>query len=85
MLRPEKKSESTSSSAKKGKAVSKLSHDLFGSGSFQDNDSGDLFSPTESKEFPKAAPLPATAAKPASRSRKDSLFGNYFIRIFLIS
>ena len=74
--RADKKPEATSSSGKKvHKPVSKLSHDLFGSGSFQDNDSGDLFSPTETaKDLPKATPTPTVAAKPAS-TRKDSLFG----------
>ena len=77
--RSDRKRTDSSSSAKKSKSklVSRLSHDLFASGSFQDNDSGDMFSPTEStKELPKATPPPTVAAKPAS-SRKDSLFGKW--------
>ena len=43
----------------KPKAISKLSHDLFSSGSYDEGaDSGDLFSPEESSK-----PLPTLAAK----------------------
>lgn len=61
----------TTGSSKKPKAVSKLSHDLFGSGSFDEEDSGDLFSPTETaKDLSTAAPTVKTATPTTSAAKK---------------
>lgn len=78
------KSDSSTSKKSKSKPVSKLSHDLFASGSYEEDDSaGDLFSPVEtSKAMPTATPT-GTAA---SSGRKDVLFagaGNKLTRMVL--
>jgi hypothetical protein len=66
--RPETKSDSSS---KKQKPVSKLSHDLFGSGSFDEEDSGDLFSPLETaKELSTATPTVKAATPTSSAAKK---------------
>ena len=83
--RSEPKSDSGSAKKTKSKVASKLSHDLFASGSFDEEDSGgDLFSPTvTSRDLSTATPTVKTTAgatgaaattKPSSE-RKDPLFG----------
>ena len=70
----------SSSSDKKSKPVPRLSHDLFASGSFEDDGSvGDFYSPLErSKEISKTAtaatPSTSNVAK-ATSSGTDLLFG----------
>ncbi len=66
------------SGTKKSKPASKLSHGLFGSGSFDEDESaGDLFSPGESSnDLSTATPTVTTAAKATSgRSTKEEVEG----------
>ena len=72
------KPDSSSSKKTKSKAISKLSHDLFTSGSYEDQDSGDLFSPLEtSKDLSTATPTVKTATPTVKTAAPATTNGTY--------